>query len=74
MLAIRKGVKEVNILTHEKIKLFKGWILKGQSHFLQPKNIGIKNSKAKRSCVKKLFEFSFKSDSKRLHFTGIKNK
>jgi hypothetical protein len=32
--------------------LFKGWLSKGQSHFLQLNNIGMKTSKAKRSLLK----------------------
>ncbi len=52
--------------------LFKGWLLKGQSHFTQLKNICIKKFQWQKGPCKNSLEFSFKSISKRSRFTGIK--
>jgi hypothetical protein len=41
-----------NVQNSEKIVIFKGWLLKGQSHFLQLKNIDRKKILGKNDCVK----------------------
>jgi hypothetical protein len=47
---------------------------KGSITLFAAKEYWYKKFKGQKVLCKKLFEFSFKSDSKRLHFTGIKNK
>jgi hypothetical protein len=59
--------KKRQFQTYKKV-LFKGWLLKGKTHFLQSKNICTKNFKAKKVVSDNLPEFSFKSGSKRASF------